>query len=452
LTENSNDRAHVNLKSAFRNLQANPRHVKLFHWGKLITITGGAQAIVQGLGLICGLLVIWLLPTKEYAWYTIVNTMLGTMIILADGGVAIGVMSEGAKVWEDKNKLGSVLATGLDLRKKFAFGSLLVSLPIIFYLLIHHGAGWMTTLLISISLIPVFYASLSDSLLEIIPKLHQDISSLQKNQVAVSIGRLLLSGLTLFIFPFAYIAVLASGIPRIYGNMRLYEMAGTFANRNQPSNTEIRNKILRVVKRIMPEAIYYCLSGQITIWLISIFGSTTSVAEVGALGRLAMILNVFTVVLSTVIIPRFAKLTNNKIILVRRLLQIIAGMILICSFIIGIAWLFPNQLLWILGKNYKNLNANLLFLSIYGSCLGLLVGTVFGLYTSRGWSINPILSITISIISTIISIFIFDITSIKGVLLINIFLGFVQFITHGSYFFLKISKINSGEKTDIKIP
>ena len=422
-----------NTKSRVHQILSNPKHARIFHWGRLITITGGAQALVQGLGIISGILVLWLLPTNEYAWYTVANTMLGTMTILADSGISIGVMSEGAKVWQDKNKLGAVLATGLHLRKKFAVGSLSVSLPILFFLLFRHGAGWITILLISASLIPVFYASLSDSLLEIIPKLHQDITPLQKNQVSVSVGRLFISGITLFIFPFAYLAVLANGIPRIFGNIRMYQIANVFADKDQKHDIHIKKRILKVVRRSMPENIYYCLSGQITIWLISIFGNTTSVAELGALGRLSLALNVFTIVLSTVVIPRYAKLIANKTLLLKRQMQIFACMIAVCILIVIITWVIPHQILAILGKNYKNLDIHLLFLAIYGSCLNLLVGCIYLMYTSRGWIINPILSISISIVSTIVAFFLFDMSSLRGVLLLNIFLAFIQLLFQGSY-------------------
>jgi O-antigen/teichoic acid export membrane protein len=183
----------------------------------------------------------------------------------------------------------------------------------------------------------------------------------------------------------------------------------------------------------MPENIYYCLSGQITIWLISIFGNTTSVAELGALGRLSLALNVFTIVLSTVVIPRYAKLTVNKNLLLKRQMQIFACMIAVCVFIIVVTWLIPHQILAILGNNYKTLNVHLLFLAIYGSCLNLLVSCIYLMYTSRGWIINPILSISISIISTLVAFFLFDMSTIKGVLFLNIFLSSVQLIFQGSY-------------------
>ena len=430
------------IKSRIQQILSNPKHARIFHWGRLITITGGAQVLVQGIGIICGILVLWLLPTREYAWYTVVNTMLGTMIILADSGIYIGVMSEGAKVWQDKNKLGTVIVTGLHLRKKFAVGSLLVSIPILVTLLSRHGAGWLTILLISASLVPVFYASLSDSLLEVVPKLHQDITSLQKNQVSVSLGRLLITALTLFIFPFAYVAVLANGVPRMLGNIRMYKIAHTFADKNQKVDVNIKNKILKVVRRSMPENIYYCLSGQITIWLISIFGNTKSVAEVGALGRLSLALNIFIIILSTVVIPRYAKLVENKVILLKRQFQIFVCVVIVCIFIVIITWLAPRQILLILGKNYENIDTQLLFLSIYGSCMNLLVSSIYFMYTSRGWIINPILSISVSILSTLVAFFLFDISSIKGVLLLNIFLSFIQLIFQGGFSIRKILKVS----------
>ena len=134
------------------------------------------------LALLRGILIIRLLPVQEYAFYTLANTMLGTMTVLADGGITTGVMAQGGKVWQNKEKLGIVLVTGLELMKNFGIGSLIISLPVLFYLLLHNGASWLMSSLIVLSMIPAFYASMSDSLLEIVPKLHQTILPLQRNQ------------------------------------------------------------------------------------------------------------------------------------------------------------------------------------------------------------------------------------------------------------------------------
>src|SRR5690349_4585514 len=98
------------MKMLVQKSSIHPRYLRFYELSKLVTITGGAQALVQGAGLICGILIIRLLPTNEYAFYTLANTMLGTMTVLADGGISTGVMAQGGKVWQSKAELGTVLS------------------------------------------------------------------------------------------------------------------------------------------------------------------------------------------------------------------------------------------------------------------------------------------------------------------------------------------------------
>lgn len=412
------------------------------HWGKLISITGTAQIIIQLVGFVSGILIIRLLPVHEYALYTLANTMLGTMTVLADGGISTGVMSQGAKVWQDKVKLGTVLATGLDLRRKFAIGSLLIATPILMYLLLYNGASWLTTVLIVACLIPAFFAALSDSLLEIVPKLHQAILPLQKNQVAVGVGRLVLLGLTMFLFPWTFVALLANGLPRIYGNIKLQKIASSFADNKQLPDPDVKKEILQMVKRILPGAIYFCISGQITIWLISIFGNTTSVAQLGALGRLSMLLSILSVIISTLVVPRFARLPEKKEMILKRFFQIVSILFLFMIGIVAIAYFFPNQILWVLGDKYKGLQ-NEFVLSIVGGYFSLMAGIVFSLYTSRGWVVNPIILIAVNLLTIIILIFLVNLSSLIGVLYLNIGVGLMAFLINSGYCFIKIMSLKN---------
>ena len=419
-----------------------PKYGIAKHWGKLIGITGGAQLIIQVLGFASGILIIRLLPLEEYAFYTLANTMLGTMTMLADGGISTGVMSQGGKVWQDREKLGVILATGLDLRRKFAIASILLASPILIYLLLHNGASWLTTILIVASLIPAFFAALSDSLLEIVPKLHQNIYPLQKNQVGVGLGRLILTGLTIFIFPWTFVAIFAGGIPRIYGNINLRKIADNFIDSKQTTDPIIQKEILIVVKRIMPGAIYYCLSGQITIWLISLFGNSMSVAQIGAIGRVSLLLGVFTSIFSTLLVPRFARQKNDYKVLLNQFLMNVLLLIVICIIIVLVISTFSTQFLWILGKNYKGLDSALI-LNTVGSCLALITGLLFSLSSSRGWLMNPYIYIVANLISIVIGILLFDISNLIGILWFNIFISIIQVIIYGSYTLFKIHKIRS---------
>lgn len=429
----------IRLKKYVTKLQAHPYYSRTLDWGKLISLTGGAHILVQALGFFSGILIIRLLPVEEYAFYTLANTMLGTMTVLADGGISAGVMSEGGKVWRDKNKLGAVISTGLDLRKKFAIGSLIIAIPILSYLLIHHGASWIMTGMIIISLIPAFYAALSDTLLQIVPKLHQDIPPLQENHVVVGIGRLALTAGFLFVFPLTFLAIYASGIPRIYGNLKLRKIAAPFANYHHEPVPAVRKEILFFVRRLLPGAIYYCISGQLIIWLISIFGSTNAIAEIGALGRLTIILGVVGGILNNLIIPRYARLPDQKEILRNRLFQILFLLIIFCSGIIGIAWFFPKQILFILGGKYNELTTELLLMTI-ASCLALIGSSINNINSSRGIIPSPVIFIPVIVVTQVLLISFLDLRVVTQVLWISIGAAGIGIIYRIGHFLLWLNK------------
>ncbi|MCX2481163.1 polysaccharide biosynthesis protein [Pedobacter sp. MC2016-15] len=426
------------MRALIHRLSTHPKYSRVFEWGKVISIAGSAQILVQLTGLLTGILIIRMLPTKEYAFYTLANTMLSTMTVLADGGISAGAMAQGGKVWKDRQQLGLVLATGLDLRKKFAIFSLLVAVPILVYLLWHQGASLWVIVLVVATLIPSFYAALSDSLLEIVPKLHQDIKPLQMNQVMVNIFRLLLSA-SAVLFPFTFIVLLANGIPRMYGNFKLRKIVEKFAEPELQPDPVYRDNIMQVVKRMMPGSIYYCISGQMTIWLLSIFGSTDSIAKIGALGRISMLLTIFTVLFGTLITPRFARLAEDKAVLLKRFVTIQVGMVILCTAICTLIYFVPQPALWLLGDKFKGLEMELT-LSILASCLALMSGLFFGLSSSRGWPTHPVVLIVGNVVFVVTGALLFDVSSLMGALWFNIFINLYPVVIHSLNFYYKAFK------------
>jgi len=413
----------------------------VYSWIKLIFISSFAQVGVQTISFLCGIIIIRSLPINEYALYTLANTALGTMTILSDGGISSGILSKGGKVWNDRDKLGAVLTTGLKLRNRFAIGSAIVSLPILIFLLIQHEASWLTITLICFSIIPAFYANLSESLLVIIPKLHQCILPIQKNQIKVELGRLALMSIFILIFPFTYLALLANGIPRVFGNVKLKKIASPFANLLQPVDSSVEKDILSMVKRIMPGAIYFCVSSQITIWLISLFGKTNTIAQVGALGRLSMALVLLQQLIAMFVEPRFAKMEFDKKKLVRSTSIVFSTVFILLFIVVVCVHLLSEHILWVLGENYSNLNYELV-LSMIGGCIGLFGHTGLILYISKGWVMNPVITIFISLVSILLGIMFTDVDTLRGILNFNIIIAFSQAVLHWGYFSYKILTIN----------
>lgn len=418
-------------------MQVYPKYTRFLYWSKLVTITGSAQISIQAMSLISGILVVRVLSPKEYALYTLSNTMLGTMILLTDGGISAGLMSEAGKVWQDKQKLGIVMATGLDLRKKFALWSLIIAIPVLFYFLRDNGASWLMSTILVLALVPAFFTSFSGTLLEIVPRLTQNIPQLQKIEVSLSIARLILLSACLVVFPWAFIAILSAGVPQLWGNKQLHKLSSKYASIYAKTDLPIRNEILKVVKRVFPGALYYCLTGQITLWMISVFGTTTSIAKVGALGRITMALALISTLFSSLVIPRFARLPDDRGLLLKRFAGIFLGLLICGTLVIGALYPFSSYLLLILGPNYSNLKLELM-LNVVGGTMALIAGIMFSLILSRGWTINPLIAIPVSLVTIMLGITIIDISSIKGVFLFSIMLQTVDIIMYLSYGLVKI--------------
>ena len=336
------------------------KHLDLIlKFSKIFSITTVSQILIQLIGLFCGILVIRNFTISEYAFYTLSNTLLGAMNILADGGIVIGVMVEGGKVWKDRQALGSIMNTGLKLRKLFSIASIGIAGIVLIYLLNKNGAPVWYSFIILACLLPSFYANLTDAIYSVGPKLNQKVLPLQINEIYANIGRLLLTLSTVFFFPFTSIALLVNGIPRLYANIKLRKIASEDVNFDAPINEEAKANILKMVKRILPMNIYHIFSVQITIWILSIFGTLGTISQAGALFRIGAMLSVLSIVSSTLIIPRIARLNENKDKIFRAIgiSQIFITCILII--IVGMVAIFSNYIIFLFGKNYYGLNHEL---------------------------------------------------------------------------------------------
>jgi O-antigen/teichoic acid export membrane protein len=415
-------------------IKEHKHYANAVHWTKLISITGSAQIMVQGTALVTGIFLVHLLPVKEYAFYTIANTMLGTMTVLADGGISSGVMAEGGKVWKDKTKLGVVLATGIRLRQRFAILSLLVSASVLFYLLKQHDADTLSCVLVILALVPAFLAALSDTIYQIAPKLHQDIKPLQKNQFVVGMLRFLTTTVFVFIFPWTFVALLANGLPRSFGNIQLKGISQKYSDKDQLPDKEVEKSILKVVRRVMPGSIYYCVSGQLTIWILSLYGTTSSLASFGALGRITSVTAIFSTVFATLIIPRFARLPNTKRVLVKSFIidQII--LFVLSLLFIAFVYLFSDQILYVLGSKYQGLNYELLLITISG-CMGVISQATNGLLASRGLIIPPFLFIGTTVFIQVGAAFVFPLSKIEGVIFYGMSTIAIIYIIRLVYFY-----------------
>lgn len=79
---------------------------KTFYWLKTLSKFVSVQLVVQVLGFASGILLIRTLDKQEYAYFTLANSMQGTMNVLANAGVGSALWAIGGKVWQDPYRFG----------------------------------------------------------------------------------------------------------------------------------------------------------------------------------------------------------------------------------------------------------------------------------------------------------------------------------------------------------
>jgi O-antigen/teichoic acid export membrane protein len=393
---------------------------RAFHRARVVGSFAFVQAIVQFVGFLSGILLVRSLDKHEYAYFTIANTMQGTMNLLADIGISVGLVSIGGRVWQDRYRFGQLINTALGLRKKLGALAILVVTPILFVMLAKNGASTpYGALLIGLVVVGISI-ELSIGVMGVIPRLRSDIGVIQRIDLTGAITRLLLLvGLT-FVYLNAGVAVaVASGV-MVLQFVLLRRYAAKVVDFDAPENAEDRKAIVRLIKHLAANAIFYCLQGQITIFLISFFARRASaVAEVGALGRLAMVFAVITNLLTNVFAPAFARCHDGR--KLRRLYAGILGVVIAFSLAVVVAAaFFPGEFLFVLGNKYSHLHRELI-LMVGGAVLSALTGTFWALNASKAWVAGAWLYIPLTIATQVALVPFTDFSTVSGVLIFNLF-------------------------------
>ena len=390
------------------------------HRARVVGNFAFVQAMVQAVGFLSGILLIRYLDQREYAYFTIANTMQGTLNLLADLGISVGMVSIGGRVWQDRHRFGQLVKTAVGLRRRLGFVSMIAVVPILYYLLVKNGASTTYTALIIAAVLVGLATQLALGVLAAVPRLLSDVRQIQTIDLVGAGTRLLVLVALMFIFLNSVVAVAVGSATLMlqYWMMRRY--AAGVIDLDAPENPEDRAEMLRLMRHLFANAIFYCFQGQITVFLISFFGhNVASVAEVGALGRLAMVLTVLTNLLTNIFGPAFARCQDP-----RRLrwqwAGTVGGVTAFSLVLIVAAMLFPKAFLFVLGAKYAHLEHELV-LMLTVAVLAALTGTFWTLNAAKAWIAGAWLYIPLTVVTQIALIPVTDFSSVRGVLLFNIY-------------------------------
>lgn len=391
----------------------------VIYWIKTLSKFISVQLIVQALGAASGIFLVRTLDQTQYAYYTIALTMQTTMSLLADMGISVGLSAIGGKVWQDKYRFGQLINTAMQLRYSLAGISVIVVTPILIWMLIKNGASISYGILILIVVLVGLNFQLTTDILGVVPRLHSQIRRVQNLELFSAVIRLVLLGVAYLTFLDAAVAIgivsIGLGVQRFILGRWVTDSIETKAL----INLEDRNFISAKVKALAPNAIFFCIQGQLSIWLISLFGTTENIAEIGALGRIAIIFSIINPIMKTIVSPSFAR-CQSKGVLRRRYFQIISLFFLFLAAIGILAVLFHRTILGLLGNQYINLKTEF-FLLLISASLNSIIQIIAYLNATKAWVQYAWIEIIIRIGLQIILLLVVDISTVKGILLFGIF-------------------------------
>src|SRR5713101_1988875 len=122
---------------------------RAFYHARIVGNFALVQAGVQTIGFLSGILLVRWLPQQEYAYFTIANTIQGTINLLADIGISVGLISIGGRVWQDRHRFGQLINTALAVRRKLGALAIVVVTPILCLLLVKNGASFSYTAILT---------------------------------------------------------------------------------------------------------------------------------------------------------------------------------------------------------------------------------------------------------------------------------------------------------------
>lgn len=179
------------------------------------------------------------------------------------------------------------------------------------------------------------------------------------------------------------------------------------------------------IRQIYPNAAFTCVQGQLAVWLISSFATTSEVADFGALSRLAFIFTAFNGPLVHAISPAFARCPPNPRRLTFILLTSCGLVALLSGLLLLLAATFPQALLIILGSQYTSLETELLWI-IAMMGINSLMQTIWQLNVARGWVTSLTWNIPLVVAVQSILLLILPVDTIAGVALISILVNTAQ--------------------------
>jgi O-antigen/teichoic acid export membrane protein len=387
---------------------------RLKRWTGIFAYFFTAQGMVQASGLLAGLLFVNFLPVEEFALYTLASSALVTLAFLTDLGSSSALLHFFHRSRTESLDYAPYAAAVFSLRRRlFVLGG-----PVaVVALLVWGRERQFPPFSLGIAALCALAASwfqISGTLSVLSLRLEDRYSESYRAEIGGSLARLgLAGGLVALGWHFGTLALATAVVgAAITSWLSVGGRPALAVPREALSGA--RRAVVRYLGPTLPGALYFALQGQFVVWLAAGFGGTTNLAQVGALGRLGLLMGLFSGLIQVVFLPQLVRIADERMFR-WRYVQFGAFLAGLALALFGAAALFPRLFLMLLGPKYSGLDRELL-LVIATSGLSLLGGYAVGVNNARSWNRWQPLAVAILALSQASLVFLLPLGTTSGVL------------------------------------
>lgn len=318
--------------------------------------------------MVTGLALMRWMTKEAYAQYTLAFTFQSTLNLLVNMGFVGGIVALVGNRGKDPNVIGTYLRSSRTYRGRL-FWVLSIASAFIFPFIVRNQP-WPMETKASLWLAVISSVFLSGWQMYRAPLLiHQRLATSYRVDIVAAVQRLVLSiaayGAHVLTGP---IASWITSLSNLYIGYSLKKHSQELINEPGEMDMEASREMVKYIAPQWPNIIYQAVQSLVTVGLVTAYGGTSAIAEVGALGRLGQIFTVFSASIPTLLVPAVAKLHQKHVL--KRLVEMDVLIGVILALITLTAFLFPGFYVFIIGPKYKQL-AYLMPITIAGSCISL---------------------------------------------------------------------------------
>lgn len=390
---------------------------RIAFWAPLLARFFWLQAASQVLAILAGLLIVRGLPVEQYAIYTMVIAVQTTMAILADSGITQSLIARGGRVASDRVLFSRVVRTALGLRRRLQLVTIAAGIPILFAIMRSHEIGWIPAIVAAGAVAVAMHGTVIQTVYSTVMFLQLRPVEAQRAAVTSGAVRLALVLAALALAPRSLVFLWIGAGALLLQGMLTQRAAVPHLEESDDLSPDDRRAMLVAFKNQLLNGIYFALQPQITVWILTIFGTVETVAQVGALGRLAIALSLVSSAFSSLAVPRFAR--HADLAHVRRwYLLLVGAMSAIGLSLIAGALLFPGPILAVLGPQYRGLERELAWM-VGATAVSLVASAAYLLNSARGWVRGVWIGVPATLLVQIALVMNVDLSSIRGAILMQ---------------------------------